>query len=152
MEVIFYNTNDNPRKIKKKLDKITSIVGTIKGDLDLKSPVLTLSTAITNATHARLEINKKHYFYFIKDWHNLNKNVWELTLELDLLTTYQTEILATTCYVTRSSNQNRDLDDDGFKVLKSKLYQTTVVQDDLFKEKEFDGCYVLVVAQNNYSG
>lgn len=51
-------------------------------------------------------------YYFIDDIVSVRDDLWEISCTLDVLATFKSEILATSCYIERCTGGNPDLQDD----------------------------------------
>lgn len=99
----FYSYNGHPDTINKVLGSPTPIDGALRQDFDILHPVLTLKkTPLPAFNYCYIQALGRYYFVDRVEY--VGNNTYELTLRVDVLKTYESEILAATGRVSESDN------------------------------------------------
>lgn len=106
----FYSYNGHPDTVNKVLGSPTQVDGTLRQDFDILHPVLSLKHSPLPAFNYCYVLKR---YYFIDRVEYVGNSTYELTLRVDVLKTYESEILAATGRVTETDNpdpyiSNRD--------------------------------------------
>lgn len=108
----FYKYTGRPRTVNKTLGESTDISGVLRDDFNMIKPVITIRKQdVSNFNYCFIpDFNR---YYFIEEVTLQNKNEYEMQLSLDVLKTYETQILDATGRVTEQDNpdpyiSNRD--------------------------------------------
>lgn len=116
-----------------------------KNPSSLDYPFLTLnSSGDFNYNYAvYTDADSKKHYYFVRDKVSRNADLWEITLELDVLATYKDEILASTQYVSYSPLSGGNfLPDTRIPILRNAVTSSTEKTIDLLSSS---GSYILSV-------
>src|SRR5699024_3017544 len=116
MELLFYHTDDDENVIGKVFTMTESIQIRLKSDVDVVSPVIRLKMDyvenLYNYNYAK--IKEFGRYYFIRSIVNINRDVWEVRLECDVLESYKDDILKSDVRISRGIEsgdyQNTQLD------------------------------------------
>lgn len=95
MELKLYYTNDTDNTINKTKTLKHTIDINLKDDTNIITPILLLNDKgvmnFQECNYCYVEVLNR--YYFIRVLENVNRHVWRLQLEVDVLETYKTEIL-----------------------------------------------------------
>lgn len=133
MNISLAVTSEDEHKVHKNLSVLGSYTGTLREDCGMEAPVVmvqvpeaTAQQANYAAISAGTELNRT-YYYYIKEKTMHRSGIVELQLECDYLMTFETEIRALTCTVTRNEAlANAYLMDEEYKIL---AYQNIVTKE-----------------------
>lgn len=118
MTITLYTNNSENERLTKSLTQLLVLTGTLKRETSLFDPTIIITGSIISQLSLcnYVYISDFARWYFVKDIVSINNNVWELTLHVDVLYTYRTQIRAQTCVIKRQENNyNLHLDDGLFK-------------------------------------
>lgn len=101
----FYNYNGHPNTVNKQLGTFTAIEGDLRQTFDVLHPTVTLRK------HPRPIFNYCYIpdlgrYYFVDRVSFEGNNAYELVLRIDVLKTYETQILAATGRTSEADNPN----------------------------------------------
>ena len=99
----FYSYNGHPNTVNKQLGTFTAIEGDLRQTFDVLRPTVTLRKQ-PRPTFNYCYIPDLGRYYFVDRVSFEGNNAYELTLRVDVLKTYETEILAATGRVSESDN------------------------------------------------
>lgn len=99
----FYSYNGHPNTVNKQLGDFTAIEGDLRQTFDVLRPTVTLRKQ-PRPTFNYCYIPDLGRYYFVDRVSFEGNNAYELTLRVDVLKTYETEILAATGRVSESYN------------------------------------------------
>lgn len=99
----FYSYNGHPNTVNKQLGEFTAIEGDLRQTFDVLRPTVTLRKQ-PRPTFNYCYIPDLRRYYFVDRVSFEGNNAYELVLRIDVLKTYETEILAATGRVTESDN------------------------------------------------
>lgn len=141
--ILQLNRSDD-NKIGKVLDVITTLDGALKEECSLMTPVIKFeypASSFAVANYMSIPVFNRQYF--IVDVRAITATITEVSLKVDVLDTYASDILACTAIVYRNENRwNLYLDDGSFKT-----YSNPNVLTKAFPNAFIDGFhFVLAVA------
>lgn len=143
MQVTFYsfskkvNSTKRPSAVGETLNAVY-----LKDMTDINKPVITVSKNVSNMNYAKID----DAYFFISAVESMTNNIWRVTLVKDLLSTYKDEILATTAYVSRASNNYNKYIIDEFNTPLTRIKRTVLQGNGATGFYETgDGCYILEV-------
>lgn len=99
----FYNYNGHPNTVNKQLGEFTAIEGDLRQTFDVLHPTVTLRKQ-PRPTFNYCYIPSLGRYYFVDRVSFEGNNAYELVLRIDVLKTYESEILAATGRVSESDN------------------------------------------------
>lgn len=99
----FYSYNGHPNTVNKQLGEFTAIEGDLRQTFDVLRPTVTLRKQ-PRPTFNYCYIPDLGRYYFVDSVSFEGNNAYELALRVDVLKTYETEILAATGRVSESDN------------------------------------------------
>lgn len=149
MQVVFYNHTKRSNSTKLPTGG-TEIACVLKDECSIVSPVLELKTdghSIYNYAY----ISDFARYYYVSDW-TFNRGVWRCTLNVDVLTSWRNDILATTAFVEySSSNYSMDYTDDRIMSTQEKEISVSETPASLSPFSS-TGCYILSVISTDANG
>lgn len=106
MEIILYKYTDRPNRVNKTLGNGETVQGVIRNEFNYLNPTITVRAS---------EIKKVNYcfvpyfgrYYFVTGITQRNRNEYEISLSVDVLTTYKSVILEASGTVTETANGNK---------------------------------------------
>lgn len=99
----FYSYNGHPNTVNKQLGDFTAIDGDLRQTFDVLRPTVTIRKQ-PRPTFNYCYIPDLGRYYFVDRVSFEGNNTYELTLRVDVLKTYESEILSATGRVTESDN------------------------------------------------
>ena len=123
----------------------TNIEVKLKAPCSIMSPVIVLTDDVYDPSWNYCYIYIWHRFYFIHDAVINTGQRWELTLGVDVLATWKSQILASTAYVARSASNYSNFIPDPTWSHTSNIGQTTQ-EINIGLDLEIQGCYLLFLA------
>lgn len=116
MTINFYTCTDPDNVVNKSLGNGSAITGEFKQDGSVTDPVILIRSATVPAGNY-VYISDFGRYYYIEKLVNKAKELWELTLHVDVLKTYASAIMNSPCIVakTAGNNFNLYLPDPNFK-------------------------------------
>ena len=121
MQVKFYNIDDEKKKINKSLGtaKIT-VDGVLLAGSTLSSPTIRLSLTQENLVGINYAyIADMSRYYYITNMEFMGNNVWIVSLKVDVLKSFASNIHSSSAYIARTSNEthiNEHISDSKFPV------------------------------------
>lgn len=101
----FYSYNGHPSTVNKQLGEFTAIEGDLRQTFDVLRPTVTLRKQ-PRPTYNYCYIPDSGRYYFVERVSFEGNNAYELSLRVDVLKTYESEILAATATVTETNEPN----------------------------------------------
>ena len=116
MNIVLMNNSQPANKINKTPSTISTLSGTLKENTSFTDPVVIIQS-VTAPTANYAQISDFGRYYFIRDIVNQYNDIWELHMHVDVLKSYQSEIMSADCIVakTASDHFNLYLPDPNFK-------------------------------------
>lgn len=117
MTIQFYKINNISNKINKSLPQTPglTLTGSLKDGSDILDPVITISNSgVPDYNYAYIaEFGR---YYFVAPPTNVRKDLWEMSMHVDVLFTHRSGILSAPCIVAKSSSDyNLYLNDANYK-------------------------------------
>lgn len=125
MNILLYTNNSEDNKLVKDLTLLATFTGELKEATDVLNPVITL-TGIDEHIYKLnyVFIPELGRYYFVTDIESVNNNLWALTLHVDVLMSYQTDILNLSGILARQEyNYNMELRDTNIPTLQKTNIQ-----------------------------
>lgn len=115
MQVILFRNNSENNKIGKSLTQLTSVDGTLRERTSILNPTIELNdNNVINANYAYIPDFKR--FYFITDIESVKRELWGVSMKVDVLETYKQQIYNNGGVIERQENiYNLYLKDDNLK-------------------------------------
>lgn len=137
----FYSYNGHPNTVNKQLGTFTAIEGDLRQTFDVLRPTVTLRKQPL-PTFNYCYIPDLGRYYFVDRVSFEGNNAYELTLRVDVLKTYETEILAATGRVSESNNPDPYISNrESVFDRRAKFEKVTFANTGLFKE---DGSIIMI--------
>lgn len=118
----------------------------LKGGSDILSPVFTINSASMPAFNY---LSFEGRYYFVTGIRNVRDQLYEVSCQVDVLSTYKGDIQAASAYVLYYTHNNTEISD---KRLSAKTVQVTQSADGAFDEFGKGTCYVLSVVGQDTVG
>ena len=107
MEIILYKSSSDPRVVTKTIsDAITYSTATARDAFDAMGGSIIIATSSDLSDYNYAYISDVGRYYYIKDITVLRDGVWQLTISIDVLMTYDSAIRALHGTVDRQTNVN----------------------------------------------
>lgn len=111
-EVVFYQTDSDPRTVDKNLANSLTLQGTLRENTSVVNPVIIVEGTVPGFLRNYAYISIFQRYYFVTDVKSVRKDLWEISLKCDVLMTFKSGILSLNTRVLRSeSNHNWDYTD-----------------------------------------
>lgn len=112
-EIIFYKNSSEYNRVDKTgyLQIVTTVVGAFRDECSIIEPIIDIEyNDIPTFNYAYIPILNR--YYFINNITSINKNLWELECEVDVLMTYKDAIFRTSAFIDRNEKEyNRNIID-----------------------------------------
>lgn len=133
MTITLYENQSEWNKIKKTLNNLSKIelTGTLKDATNIETPVITIETTSGVLDKNYAYIPDFGRYYFITDKQIITTNLVKLSLQVDVLMSFQNEILNTPCHIERSTEMyNKYINDNeqtayNFPMVLTKAFSTS---------------------------
>lgn len=104
----FYQYNGRPTTVNKQLENGTTVNGDLRQDFDILRPVITLKLPqYPNYNYCHIAALGR--YYFVESITYIGNGMYEIKLSVDVLKTYETQILAAYATVTKTDNADKYL-------------------------------------------
>ena len=106
MTLEIYNNASNINAINKSITLLSSLSGTLREESSIIDPVITMEGIgdfITTANYAYIPDFGR--YYFITNIESVNTKLWRVSMHVDVLYTYASEILANDAIIERNENE-----------------------------------------------
>lgn len=126
--IVFQINNSDDRCLTKSLVNVETVQGTLKEESSIITPTIVVEYPVTSlavCNYATIEAFNRSYF--ITDVRSIRATLTEVSLRVDVLGTYASQIRACTGIVSRQENEwNLYLDDGSFKTYNNPYVLTKV--------------------------
>lgn len=145
---IVFSTNSSPvNRIDKTLTAVVTATGTLRDGASILNPEVEIETALTESMVGAINyayIEAFGRYYYVTDIKTETNGLWVVSMHVDVLMTYKTEIRAQNAVVARQeASFNMYLDDGWFMSYQNPIIQTKYFSNSTpFETQEF----VLVIA------
>lgn len=142
-----------PQVINKTVTNTLSKTGVFKQPLSVMNPVFEIQgqdviQGLSNGSINYMKIEGK--YYYVMDVKYINNNMAEVSLHMDVLMTYKTQINNLDVLLERSSTPtNKNVRDGSYPLSSEQTYEVIDLPNG-YSEFEEDGVYVMVTNQNGY--
>lgn len=145
MDLVLYTNNSTDNTVTKSLTTLATITGTLRDSCSIIDPVITVSNAVMNNAIAAAcnyaMIADFGRYYFVKNI-TFKNNCFELSMHVDVLSSFQTPLKALDAVIARNENRYNLYLQDGY----FKTYQNPHVSIKPFPAGFTDHHYILAVA------
>lgn len=104
MEIILYNNQSDRRKLNKAISPINTVNVKLKSGTDIMHPVIELSSEYLPPSANYCYISEFNRYYFINQQNILPGKILSISLEIDVLMSFKSNILASKVVARRASN------------------------------------------------
>lgn len=126
LNIVFMTCNDEKNVVKKKPSTVKTITGVFRENVDLLNPSFRVEGNITDFVQCNyLYIEAWKRYYFITDFVSEHNNMFTVSCHVDVLMSFQKELLANTAIIRRQENEwNLYLNDGSFMTYQNPLVST----------------------------
>lgn len=110
MLINFYKNKSDSNVVGKTLDSLKTVNGTIKSNFDILSPYVEVSFNPIEYNYCYIPALKR--YYFINDYRVIRNALFGISLKIDVLETYKTEIKAATADLVSSGTASYSSNSD----------------------------------------
>ena len=114
MTVILYTNLSENNAVDKNLTQLVSLSGTLREQSSIINPTINIADIdqyIDRANYAYIqEFNR---YYFVTNIESVHNNLWRISLHVDVLYTYRTQIRGNSAIIARNENEYDLLLNDG---------------------------------------
>lgn len=105
MQIKFYYNSSEKNKIGKSLSKELTMDGNLRDECSVISPtILVEHSNLSNYNYAYIPEFKR--YYFITEITSVRNNLWRISLKVDVLESFKSDILNLSCIVDKQQNQS----------------------------------------------
>lgn len=115
MEINFYKNKSEKNKIGKVLQDVITLNGNLREESSIINPtILVEHSNLTVYNYAYIPEFKR--YYFISEMTSVRNGLWRVSLSVDVLESYKSDILNLSCIVDKQQNQsyNNYIDDGSY--------------------------------------
>ena len=143
MEIKFYKNLSEKNKIGKDLHNELSLNGNLREESSIINPtILVEHSNLTVYNYAYIPEFKR--YYFISEMTSVRNGLWRVSLSVDVLESYKTDILNLSCIVDKQQNQSyNNYIDDGSYINRADSFIEIVNYQNGFNA---DGEFILLTA------
>lgn len=126
MIINFYRTTDEKNKLSKRLTDRLSLQGALKESTSIVNPVVTVELT-EPPLYNYAEIPSFKRFYFVDEVESIRNNLWRITMSVDVLMSYASEIRALNVITDASEAVNNSNYLDGDQWVRTVKDSTTII-------------------------
>ena len=146
MTIKLYKTPSENNKVTKILNDEISLTGSLKQQSSVINPRIRIEEDSNISDYNYAYIEEFGRYYFIQNIDAVRNDIWEISLKVDVLMTYATQIKTNTAVIARNSNLfNLYFQDEQFKILNYETLQTKKFSSGLTPSSQL----VLIVSGGN---
>ena len=115
MNITFYKNSSEKEKIGKSLSSGLTLSGNLRDECSITSPsILVEATSLVDYNYCYIPEFKR--YYFISDIVSVRNNLWRVSLKCDVLESFKSDILNSSCIVNKQQNQSysNNIDDGSY--------------------------------------
>ena len=115
MNITFYKNSSEKNKIGKSLSSGLTLSGNLRDECSITSPsILVEATSLVDYNYCYIPEFKR--YYFISDITSVRNNLWRVSLKCDVLESFKSDILNSSCIVNKQQNQSysNNIDDGSY--------------------------------------
>lgn len=105
MIITFCNNRSEKNVIRKTLDSSMSMDGTLRENTSVINPVIIVEAPVTIISFNYCYILDFSRYYFVVDVKSMHNNLWAVTLRVDVLMSFQSDILNTPAIIDHTSEK-----------------------------------------------
>ena len=138
MQIEFYKNSSEKNKIGKSISNKLTLSGNLRDECSITSPsILVESTSLVNYNYCYIPEFKR--YYFISDIVSVRNNLWRVSLKCDVLESFKSDILNSSCIVNKQQNQSysNNIDDGSYINRVDSFIEIANYQDGFNADGEF---------------
>lgn len=115
MQIEFYKNSSEKNKIGKSLSIGLTLSGNLRDECSITSPsILVEATSLVEYNYCYIPEFKR--YYFISDITSVRNNLWRVSLKCDVLESFKSDILNSSCIINKQQNQSysNNIDDGSY--------------------------------------
>ena len=115
MNITFYKNSSEKEKIGKSLSGGLTLSGNLRDECSITSPnILVEATSLVDYNYCYIPEFKR--YYFISDITSVRNNLWRVSLKCDVLESFKSDILKSSCIINKQQNQSysNNIDDGSY--------------------------------------
>ena len=115
MNITFYKNSSEKEKIGKSLSSGLTLSGNLRDECSITSPsILVEATSLVDYNYCYIPEFKR--YYFISDITSVRNNLWRVSLKCDVLESFKSDILNSSCIINKQQNQSysNNIDDGSY--------------------------------------
>lgn len=120
MIITFYNNLSEQKVIKKTLTNALNLSGTLREATSVTNPIITVESTSAIVGYNYCYIPEFSRYYFVVDVKSMRNNLWTVTLRVDVLMSFQSDILNTPAIIDHTTKQ------DTTNYMNSNVWQSLV--------------------------
>lgn len=109
MVITLYNTYSEKNALNKSLVNQLDFEGTLRGETSITNPVFNIESATNLSTYNYCYISDFGRYYFIKNIRAIRNEFWEISLVVDVLMSFRSDILNSEGIIISTENVNADV-------------------------------------------
>lgn len=106
MTITFYNNISEKNVIRKTINNPLSMSGTLRESTSVINPVITIEAPVTIVGYNYCYIPDFSRYYYVVDVKSMRNNLWAVTLRVDVLMSFQNDILNTPAIIDHTTQQD----------------------------------------------
>ena len=138
MNITFYKNSSEKEKIGKSLSSGLTLSGNLRDECSITSPsILVEATSLVDYNYCYISEFKR--YYFISDITSVRNNLWRVSLKCDVLESFKSDILNSSCIVNKQQNQSysNNIDDGSYINRVDNFIEIANYQDGFNADGEF---------------
>ena len=138
MNITFYKNSSEKEKIGKSLSSGLTLSGNLRDECSITSPsILVEATSLVDYNYCY--IPEFNCYYFISDIVSVRNNLWRVSLKCDVLESFKSDILNSSCIVNKQQNQSysNNIDDGSYINRVDNFIEIANYQDGFNADGEF---------------
>ena len=138
MNITFYKNSSEKEKIGKSLSSGLTLSGNLRDECSITSPsILVEATSLVEYNYCYIPEFKR--YYFISDITSVRNNLWRVSLKCDVLESFKSDILNSSCIVNKQQNQSysNNIDDGSYINRVDSFIEIANYQDGFNADGEF---------------
>lgn len=106
MTITFYNNTSEKNVIRKIINNPLSMSGTLRESTSVTNPIITVEAPVTLVGYNYCHIPDFSRYYYVVDVKSMRNNLWAVTLRVDVLMSFQNDILNTPAIIDHTTQQD----------------------------------------------
>lgn len=99
--ITLYNNKSEPNRVSKDITEVGSIYGTLRKECSIIEPIITIEyDGFPTFNYVRVDAFDR--YYFVTDIVSVRQNVWEISLNIDVLMSYKNAIAECVGFIDRN--------------------------------------------------